>query len=105
MADRRDRRGTPKLAAWGVHCLTASGAAWGLLALLAAIDREWRTALSWLLVAVLVDAVDGPLARLVNVKQVLPEFDGALLDNIVDYFTGTWRRSTCWRSSFQQRST
>ncbi len=46
---------------------------------------HWRHAFFWLFVAVIVDAVDGTLARWVGVKQALPHFDGTLLDNVVDY--------------------
>jgi phosphatidylcholine synthase len=74
-------------AAWGVHLLTASTAPAGVLAILA-IDRgdAW-TAFWWMAYTVAVDSVDGTLARAVGVKQVLPYFDGTLLDNVVDYFT------------------
>ena len=70
---------------WGVHLLTASSAVWSLLALQAAMQSEWQKALAWLLVAVLVDSIDGTLARTLDVKHVLPRFDGTLLDNIVDF--------------------
>jgi len=68
-----------------VHLLTASGAVWCLLAIEAVMAAQWRAAFAWLSLAVAVDAVDGLLARAVGVSEVLPEFDGALLDNIVDY--------------------
>ena len=71
--------------AWGVHLFTASGAVWCLLAIEASARSDWRGAFAWLLLAVLVDAVDGSLARLVRVKEALPDFDGALLDNLIDY--------------------
>ena len=71
--------------AWGVHLLTASGAVWCLLSIEAAIASDWRCAFLWLIAAVSVDAIDGTLARLFRVKDVLPNFDGTLLDNIVDY--------------------
>ncbi len=56
-----------------------------MLATDAGWQGHWRAAFAWLTAAVLVDAVDGTLARLVRVKQVLPNFDGALLDNTIDY--------------------
>lgn len=74
-----------KLLAWGVHLFTASGAIWGLLALLAITREQWVWSFAWMGVAILVDSFDGILARRVRVKQVLPGFDGALLDNMVDY--------------------
>ncbi|MGE0821512.1 MAG: phosphatidylcholine/phosphatidylserine synthase [Candidatus Binatia bacterium] len=73
--------------AWLVHAYTASGAVIGFLSLNAIFAGHVRTAFLWMLIAVLVDATDGTLARAVNIKQVLPHFDGAKLDDIVDYFT------------------
>jgi phosphatidylcholine synthase len=74
-----------KLLAWGVHIFTASGLIVGLLALVAIINRDWRTALLWLLVAVLIDTVDGRLARTFRVKEVLPDVDGRMLDYVTDF--------------------
>jgi len=70
-----------------VHILTAIGAVLALLALRAAHQAEWQIMFVWLGVALLVDAVDGPLARLFDVKAVLPRFSGERLDLIVDYLT------------------
>ncbi len=75
------------VAAWCVHALTASGIVWCLLALDAATTARWREALLGLMVAMGVDAGEGTLARLVRVKEVLPGFDGTLLDNLVDYLS------------------
>jgi phosphatidylcholine synthase len=77
--------GREKLMAWSAHLFTATGAIWGLLALLAITNQEWIMAFVWMGAAVFVDSFDGILARRVRVKQVLPEFDGALLDNMVDF--------------------
>ena len=71
--------------AWLTHFVTATGAVWGFLSLLAINERNWQFAFVWMAMAVFVDSFDGLLARSVQVKRVLPEFDGALLDNIVDY--------------------
>lgn len=73
--------------AWGVHLFTASGAVWGLLAVVAIFDQQWGNAFGWMGLTVVIDAFDGMLARRFRVKQVLPGFDGALLDNMIDYFT------------------
>jgi phosphatidylcholine synthase len=73
------------LAAWGVHLYTASGAVVALVALDAISRQSYRTAFGWMIVAFLLDCTDGTLARRVGVKQVLPFFDGAKLDDIVDY--------------------
>ena len=76
-----------RLLAWGVHALTASGVVFALLAL-AAIERDDHgTALLWLFAAMVVDGVDGTLARTARVKQVLPRIDGEVLDLVIDYLT------------------
>jgi len=74
-----------KLLAWGVHIFTASGLVVGLLALIAIINRDWRTAFLWLFVAVLIDTIDGRLARKFRVKEVLPDVDGRMLDYVTDF--------------------
>ena len=73
--------------AWTVHAYTASGIIIGFLSLRAVIAGDVRAAFLWMLVAVLIDATDGVLARAVEIKKVLPWFDGSKLDDIVDYFT------------------
>jgi phosphatidylcholine synthase len=83
------RRFSPlrKAAAWAVHAYTASGAVAGFLALQATFANDARGAFLWMVAAVLIDATDGTLARAVEIKRVLPRFDGAKLDDIIDYFT------------------
>lgn len=76
-----------KTAAWLVHIFTALGAAAGLMALIAISQHQWIGAFMWIAVTLVIDSADGGLARLVKVKDVLPGIDGALLDNMVDYFT------------------
>lgn len=74
---------------WLIHAFTASGAFVGLLALVAIHEQRFLSAL-WLMgVAILIDAVDGMFARIVKIKLAVPQIDGALLDNIVDFFTYT----------------
>src|SRR5215218_687137 len=76
-----------RLAGAAVHLYTASGSVLGLLIVLAAFEGEVETAL-WLGLATLfIDGTDGMLARHFRVKETIPWFDGALLDNIVDYLT------------------
>lgn len=70
-----------------VHLLTATGAVWAMLAMLAAAERHWDIMFIWLVVALFVDGIDGPLARHYDVKKNAPVFDGVLLDLIVDYLT------------------
>ena len=71
--------------AWAVHVLTASGAAVGLAALLETARGQPRAALLWMLVALVIDSVDGTLARRADVERALPRIDGRRLDDIVDY--------------------
>ena len=78
---------TPRAKALSVHLLTATGAVFAMLAMLAAIDARWDLMFLWLVVAFVVDGIDGPLARKYNVKTNAAEFDGNLLDMIIDYLT------------------
>ena len=70
-----------------VHLLTATGAVFAMLAMLAAVNAKWDIMFMWLVVAFAVDGIDGPLARKYDVKTNAPEFDGVLLDLIIDYLT------------------
>src|SRR6266404_5224802 len=74
-------------AAFLVHLLTASGAALALLALHAAVQARWTAMFLWLALALVVDAVDGPLARRLDVGRVLPRWSGDTLDLVVDFVT------------------
>ncbi|WP_204115340.1 CDP-alcohol phosphatidyltransferase family protein [Shimia biformata] len=78
---------TSRHAALAVHLLTATGAVFAMLAMLAAVDQNWSLMFLWLVVAFAVDGIDGPLARKYDVKKNAPEFDGVLMDLIVDYLT------------------
>lgn len=70
-----------------VHLLTATGAVLSMLAMLAAVDENWSIMFLWLVVALFVDGIDGPLARRYAVKTNFPIYDGVLMDLIVDYLT------------------
>ncbi|WP_066808972.1 CDP-alcohol phosphatidyltransferase family protein [Frigidibacter mobilis] len=70
-----------------VHLLTATGAVLSMLAMLAAVEEQWSLMFLWLVVALVVDGVDGPLARRYQVKVNWPTYDGVLLDLIIDYLT------------------
>jgi phosphatidylcholine synthase len=78
---------TRALGGYLVHAYTASGVGCGWLALVAAVGGDIRASLLWLVAATLIDATDGALARLVDVKRHAPLVDGARLDDIVDYVT------------------
>ncbi|MGX9351594.1 CDP-alcohol phosphatidyltransferase family protein [Shimia sp. W99] len=73
--------------ALAVHLFTATGAVFAMLAMLAAVDGKWSLMFLWLVVAFVVDGFDGPMARRYHVKKYAPEFDGVLLDLIIDYLT------------------
>jgi phosphatidylcholine synthase len=76
-----------QLPSWCVHAYTATGVVLAMLIVMAAWQGDVERAL-WLgLAALVVDGTDGMLARRVDVHRHLPQFDGALLDNIVDYLT------------------
>ena len=70
-----------------VHLFTATGAVFAMLAMLSAVEENWPLMFLWLVVAFVVDGIDGPLARRYHVKVNAPEFDGVLLDLIIDYLT------------------
>ncbi len=72
---------------FAVHILTASGAAFALLAVLATQEQNWHGAFLYLGIALFVDAIDGPLARKLRVSERLPKWDGAALDYVIDYTT------------------
>ncbi len=76
-----------KTLALSVHIFTASGLLAGFMALLAITAKNWRAAMAWLLVALLIDGIDGTLARKFKTKEVLPNFDGTTIDIVVDFTT------------------
>ena len=73
--------------ALAVHLLTATGAVWAILAMLEAVQEDWDMMFLWLVVALVVDGIDGPLARRYDVKRHAPVFDGVLMDLVIDYLT------------------
>nr|CAA9327358.1 MAG: Phosphatidylcholine synthase [uncultured Nocardioidaceae bacterium] len=76
-----------RVAGWALHFYTASGTVLALLAVTAAMDGNEVRALWILLAALVIDGTDGMLARRLRVKETIPGFDGARLDDIVDYIT------------------
>ena len=86
-AGRADLTSMEKVVVWGVHLLTASGAALAFLAAVAAARGAWQLVFLCLGAALIVDGIDGPLARAARVKDRLPWFDGGSLDFVVDYTT------------------
>ena len=72
---------------WLAHLYTGLGAVCALLAALDVIAGDYRGAFLWLGLQIAIDATDGLLARALRVKERLPQFDGARLDDIIDYLT------------------
>jgi phosphatidylcholine synthase len=73
--------------AFAVHIFTACGAALALLALILATGGQWAAMFFCLGAALVVDGVDGPLAREFKVAELLPRWSGDTLDLIVDFTT------------------
>jgi phosphatidylcholine synthase len=80
---------TPVLraAAFSVHIFTALGAGVALLALLEAVREHWAAMFWWLGVAMIIDGLDGPMARRFDVARVQPNWSGDVLDLVVDFTT------------------
>ena len=74
-----------KIAAWAVHGFTGSGAVLGLLAIISIINNDAAGAFLWLGLALLIDGIDGTLARKIDVNKQTPNIDGTILDSVVDY--------------------
>ncbi|MFW5708816.1 MAG: CDP-alcohol phosphatidyltransferase family protein [Chloroflexota bacterium] len=79
-----------RIRAWGVHSYTALGGVIGMFALYAAAEGETRLAFLLLVFSMIIDATDGILARRYRVRDVLPDFDGAMVDNVIDMLTFVW---------------
>jgi phosphatidylcholine synthase len=75
--------------AWAVHALTASGVIVGYVGLNSVIDGHARAAILWLVGALVLDGIDGPIARKLDVRSRIPTLNGNSLDLIIDYFTCT----------------
>jgi phosphatidylcholine synthase len=73
--------------ALSVHLLTATGAVLSMFSMLAAVEGEWSLMFLWLVFALIVDGIDGPLARRYDTPNNFPIYDGVLMDLIVDYLT------------------
>jgi phosphatidylcholine synthase len=76
-----------RAAAFGVHIFTALGAGVALLALLEAVREHWAAMFGWLGVAMIIDGVDGPMARRLDVIRLQPNWSGDVLDLVVDFVT------------------
>jgi phosphatidylcholine synthase len=76
-----------RTAAFCVHIFTALGAGVALIAMLEAVREHWVAMFAWLGVALVIDAVDGPIARRLDVARVQPNWSGDVLDLVVDFVT------------------
>ncbi len=74
-------------AGWLLHLYTASGAVFGMLALLATDAGRYREAFLWMGVTLLIDSTDGTIARKMKIDRLIPQIDGRCLDDVVDFFT------------------
>ena len=74
-----------KSLAWAVHIFTASGLLAGFMALIAMHDHDVRQAMFWLILAFVIDGIDGTFARMARVTEVLPNMDGKTIDYVVDF--------------------
>ena len=86
----RDQPPDPRLLtlrAYATHAFTATGAVFAMLAMLAAVDARWSAMFLWLVVAFIVDGIDGPMARRYEVTERAPIIDGVLLDLVIDFLT------------------
>ena len=80
------------VAAYAVHAFTASGVVFAFLAAaeLCKTEPDARRVFLYLVIQVLIDAADGPLARLVDIKRTAPRINGRTIDDLVDYLTYTF---------------
>jgi len=76
-----------RAAAFSVHMFTALGAGIALIALLEAVREHWAAMFGWLGAALIVDALDGPIARRLDVARLQPNVSGDVLDLVVDFVT------------------
>src|SRR5689334_6217505 len=76
-----------KVLGYATHAFTASGTLFGLAALYLIDKGSYQWAFGAMLLTILIDAVDGTIARRIHIKELIRHIDGATLDNIVDFFT------------------
>jgi phosphatidylcholine synthase len=76
-----------RAAAFSVHVFTAMGAGVALIAMLEAVREHWAAMFAWLGAALVIDALDGPIARRLDVVRVQPNWSGEVLDLVVDFVT------------------
>jgi phosphatidylcholine synthase len=87
MSSEKEPVRAAKAAGFSVHLFTASGGAVAVLALYAAIERDFAACFAWLGLALFIDGVDGTLARVAKVHVTAANIDGAVLDLVIDFLT------------------
>lgn len=75
------------LKSWLIHAFTTVGVLCAFYSVVAAIDGNPESSLLWLVLAQIIDGIDGPLARKFMVKKYVPVLDGNVLDLVIDYVT------------------
>lgn len=78
---------TQKALAFSVHAFTSTGIVAGFMAILAIADHEFKNAMLWLFLTLIIDGVDGTFARMAKVREVLPNVDGKMIDYVIDFAT------------------
>jgi phosphatidylcholine synthase len=78
---------TQKALAYSVHGFTSTGIVAGFMAILAVAAHDFKAAMWWLFVTLVIDGIDGTFARLFKVKEVLPNMDGKMIDSVIDFAT------------------
>ncbi len=76
-----------RIRAWAVHAFTALGIVAAMLALRDVLTDHPDRAILWMLLTLVIDGVDGPVARALRVEEHVPRIDGYVLDLIIDYVT------------------
>ncbi|SCW32919.1 CDP-diacylglycerol-choline O-phosphatidyltransferase [Borreliella japonica] len=76
--------------AWLVHTFTASGLIVGLYSIISIVNGDYSLLLKLTVIGLIIDGIDGTMARKLKVKELIPEIDGTLLDNITDYINYTF---------------
>jgi phosphatidylcholine synthase len=87
MSIEKRRGDVARAAGFSVHVFTASGAPVAVLALYAAIERNFAACFAWLGLAFFIDGIDGTLARAAKVQITAASIDGEILDLVIDFLT------------------
>ncbi len=90
MIELLKKENSQKILSWFVHLYTALGGIIAIFALLLAAEGKTIDAFLLLFITVIIDSTDGLMARKLKVWEKLPNFDGAMMDNVIDMFTYAW---------------